>query len=139
MAKLELMPSPFPDPQIGQYILTSGTVTVTVSGQTPDGCTISGNTTVPLIEGLDSIELELLDPPPSYQLTIAPAGEQIVLISSGCDNPAPPSDVPLVPVAFAQTTTPIARDPAATTLEDTIDAPEAPGQPATHSHWKLSL
>jgi hypothetical protein len=33
----------------------------------------------------------------------------------------------------------VARDPAATTLEDTVDPPAQHDEPVEHEHWQISL
>ena len=137
-AKLQLVPSPFPGTP-SAYQLVSGTVTVTVTRQTPDGCTLNGNTTVPLTAGLDTVDVDLIPQPPSYQFTAVDGSENVVVTYTGCTDPPPPTPLPLATVAFAQTSTPISRDPAATTLEDTVDSQPSLTQPLMHYHWQIFL
>jgi hypothetical protein len=138
-AKIAIVPSIFPEPGVTTYGLRSGTLTVTATGVDANGCTINGSQTVTLLPGADTISLALMSQPPTYQFTIATAGEDITLKYSGCDHPPPDLPFPISTLQYANTPSPVARDPAATTLEGTIDPPAQPGDPVQHEHWQISL
>jgi hypothetical protein len=138
-AKIAIVPTIFPEPGLTTYGLTTGTLTVTATGVDPDGCTIKGSQTVTLLPGADTVSLALISQPPTYQFTITTGGEDIILTYSGCQNPPADSPYPLSGLQYANSPSPLARDPAATTLEDTVDPSSPPGLPVEHYHWKISL
>ncbi len=137
-AKIDIVASPFPT-NTTDYGLVSGTLTVTVTGVDANGCSFNGNQTIPLLAGLDAVTLTLFDQPPSYQFSVQTAGEQVTVHYSGCQDPPPDSQLPVGVFPIAQTSTPVTRDPAATTIEDNVDPPLSPEQGIAHYHWKISL
>jgi hypothetical protein len=136
-ANLEIDPRSPPTSPL--YDVVNGSVTATIRGSTADGCTFSGLGTIPLNAGHDTVSLDLNDEPPSYQFSVILFNEPITVTYAGCDPVPAPVMIPIESVPFAQTPGPVARDPSATTLEGTNDAPEAAGQPAIHQHWKIGL
>lgn len=138
-AKIAIDPSIFTELGVTTYGLMSGTLTVTATGVDPNGCTINGSQTVTLLPGADTVSLALMAQPPTYQFTITTAGEDIILKYSGCDHPPPDLPYPLSSLLYANTPSPVARDPAMTMLEDTVDSPAQPGAPVEREHWQISL